>query len=128
MYKIVICGGRNFDDYELLQKYVDQELPANIEVEIVSGGAKGADRLGERYAHENHISLKIMRANWDAYGKRAGFLRNTDMAKYCDAVLAFWDGKSVGTEHMIKEAKKLRRKVTVVNYVDNQNKSSDWTC
>ena len=74
--------------------------------EIVSGGAKGVDKLGEDWAEANYMSLKIFPANWYKYGKSAGYKRNEEMAEYADALIAIWDGKSKGTKHMIDIAKK----------------------
>lgn len=75
--------------------------------EIVSGGARGADSLGERYAKENSIAIKRFTPDWDGLGKRAGFVRNQDMGNYADTVVAFWDGESSGTKHMIEFATKI---------------------
>ena len=75
-------------------------------IEIVSGTANGADKLGEKYALETIFNLKKMPANWDLYGKSAGYVRNEEMAKYADACVCFWDGKSKGTKHMIDLARK----------------------
>lgn len=113
MLKVIVAGGREFDDYDRLCTVLDNMLPADEELEIVSGGAKGADRLGEEFAHTRHISLKIIRANWDKYGKQAGHFRNEVMAEYADMLVAFWDGKSPNTSHMINEARKHGVKVHV---------------
>ena len=105
MFRVIIAGSRGFDNYDLLCAYADYKLSKiTDEIEIVSGWAKGADQLGERYAKERGYSLRIFPAEWDIYGKRAGYLRNVKMAEYADALLAFWDGKSVGTKNMINEA------------------------
>jgi hypothetical protein len=74
--------------------------------EIVSGGAKGVDESGERIAAEEGIPLKRFPADWDRYGKKAGPIRNTQMARYADALVAVWDGKSPGTRHMINAMRK----------------------
>jgi hypothetical protein len=98
--RCIIAGSRSFDDYG----YMVQKLTGWCEEfmsEVISGGAKGADRLGERFAKEHNIPLKIMPADWDRYGKRAGYIRNTQMAAEADVLFAFWDGKSPGTKHMI---------------------------
>lgn len=118
--KIIVAGGRNFDDYKLLCKVLKSFK--NIS-EIVSGGARGADKLGEKYATFNNINVKIFLAEWDKYGKRAGFLRNIQMGQYANVLVAFWDGQSKGTEHMIKTAQKLGLIVHIVRY---QKESMDW--
>lgn len=97
MFRVIIAGGRDFNDYPLLEKTMD-ELLVNIrdEIIIVSGTAKGADTLGERYAAQRGYSVRSFPADWKKYGKRAGFLRNEEMAKNADALVAFWNGKSRG--------------------------------
>lgn len=121
MIKVIIAGTRDFNDYAFLKKNVDYFLqginPNNEEIEIVSGNARGADKLGERYAKEHNLPVKLFPANWDKYGKRAGYLRNQEMANYADVLIAFWDEKSKGTKHMIDIAKKQDLTVIVVGYV-----------
>lgn len=121
MIKVIIAGTRDFNDYDFLKKNVDYFLqginPNSEEIEIVSGNARGADKLGERYAKERNLPVKLFPANWDKYGKRAGYLRNQEMADYADVLIAFWDEKSKGTKHMIDIAKKQDLTVIVVGYV-----------
>jgi hypothetical protein len=86
------------------------------QIEIISGGARGADRLGERYAKERGITLKIMPADWQTYGKSAGYRRNAQMAEYATHAIIFWDKQSLGTKNMIdlaEEYKLIRRVVNV---------------
>lgn len=111
--KVIIAGSRSFDDYELLCKYCDKVLSAQSDVEIVSGRARGADRLGENYAYERQYKTTYFPADWDNLGKKAGYVRNEEMAKYADALIAFWDGKSKGTKHMIDLAEKHNLKIRV---------------
>lgn len=82
----------------------------------MSGGAKGADTLGERYAEEKGFKVKRFPADWNIHGKKAGILRNEEMANYADTCVAFWDSQSKGTAHMIKRATELGLKVRVVRY------------
>ena len=109
MFRVIIAGSRDFSDYDVLKSYADVKL-SNISrrdsIEVVSGCARGADTLGERYAEERGYGIKKFPADWNRYGKSAGYLRNVEMAEYADALIAFWDGKSKGTEHMICIAKK----------------------
>jgi len=115
--KVVIAGTRTFDNYELLKQECDKILSeTQEEIEIVSGGARGADALGERYAKENEYKLTIFPANWDRFGKRAGYLRNEEMADYADAVIAFWDERSRGTYNMIELAARKSLKLRVIRY------------
>jgi hypothetical protein len=115
-FKVIIAGSRGFNNYEYLVKTMDHLLQNKKLVEIVSGTAKGADSLGEKYAEERSHSVKQFPANWDKYGKKAGYLRNEEMAKYADACVCFWDGRSPGTKHMIKLAKENNLKLIIKNY------------
>ena len=83
--KVIVAGGRDFNDYELLKSKLDYILQNKLpDVEIVSGAARGADSLGERYAKENNLGLHRKPADWDTYGKSAGYRRNAEMADYAD--------------------------------------------
>ncbi len=114
--KLIIAGSRNFFDYDKLLSLMDTEIrPWYRITEIVSGGAKGADHLGEVYAKEFGIPLKIFRADWDTLGKAAGPIRNGQMGDYADSVLALWDGSSRGTLHMINYMRKLKKLVFIYN-------------
>jgi len=115
--KVIIAGGRNFRDYDKLRESCDNILVNQKEVEIVSGTAAGADTLGERYAQEKGYEVKKFPAQWDLYGKSAGYKRNQQMAEYADGLIAFWDGKSRGTKHMIDIANKMGLKVRVIRYL-----------
>jgi hypothetical protein len=112
--KVIIAGGREFDNYELLCNKCDNFLIDKINVEIVSGGAKGADRLGEKYAKERGYQLTVKNADWRLKG--GGIIRNTQMAEYADEAIIFWDGISSGTAHMISECRRLGLACRVVNY------------
>lgn len=114
--KLIIAGGRDFSDYDLLTREVETLIVGESHVEIVSGGAKGADRLGEFFAIDHDLPIKRFPADWDKYGKAAGFKRNSEMADYADHCICFWDGKSKGTGHMINLANNKGLVVTVVNY------------
>ena len=95
---------------------MDFYLQNQSEVEIVSGGARGADSLGEQYARERGFKLSVFRAEWNKYGKSAGYRRNEQMALYADAVVVFWDGVSKGSKHMIDIAMRQGIKVRVVRF------------
>lgn len=97
--KVLVCGGRDFNSLALLHKELDKLDPRPTQ--IISGHARGADQLAEMYADENRIPLRIFPANWDKYGKRAGYIRNKQMLDegQPDLVVAFPGGR--GTEMMI---------------------------
>lgn len=113
--KVVIAGSRNFNDYERLKKRCDQILKDNNGVVVVSGCAKGADTLGEMYAKEKGYNLRKFPADWDRWGKSAGYRRNEQMAEYADAVIVFWDGQSLGTKHMIDLTRKHNKSLIVID-------------
>lgn len=124
MYRIIVAGGRDFEDYDLLEEKVTEiidELGAE-EFEIVSGGARGADKLGETYANQRDLPWRRFPAEWDKYGKGAGHVRNAQMGNYATedgytgVLIAFWDGNSTGTSNMISIAKRLKMKIYIINY------------
>ena len=116
MFRIIVAGSRDFTNYKLMQQKLDHLLQNKSNICIVSGAAKGADKLGERYARDRQLQLKQFFANWNLYGKSAGYKRNEKMAQNADALVAFWDGKSRGTMHMIDLAKKYNLAVRVVRF------------
>lgn len=120
MIKVIIAGTRDFNNYELLKQKMDKILANRVknneEIIIISGTARGADKLGERYAREKGYKIERYPANWDKYGKRAGYIRNEQMAKVADACVCFWDEQSKGTKHMIDLAKQYKLALRVINY------------
>lgn len=125
-FRVIIAGSRDFSDYNLLREKCDRILSdqkSNHQIVIVSGTARGADRLGEQYAKERGYEVRQYPADWDAHGKSAGFIRNREMAKNADALIAFWDGQSKGTKLMIDLAKDHGLAVRVIN-TDNNTVSS----
>jgi len=92
---------------------VENDANAAAKGEAVSGAAKGADTLGERYAEEKGYTCKQFPADWGAHGRAAGFRRNEQMLEQADGVIAFSVNESKGTEHMIKIAKEAGKKVAV---------------
>ena len=116
--KVIIAGGRDFTNYEVLRNACDYYLQRkhHEEIEIVSGRARGVDQMGERYAKERGFKIKYFPAEWSRYNKSAGYIRNKQMAEYADALIAFWDGKSRGTKHMIELAKQYELQLRVFRY------------
>lgn len=111
--KLAIVGSRSFTDYDKLKAELNK-LPLIHEVtEIVSGGARGVDKLAESYAYEYKLKMTVFKPNWDI-GKHAGFLRNTTIIQNSDAVVAFWDGKSTGTKDSIDKATKAGKPVLII--------------
>ena len=139
VFKVIVAGGRDFTDYKMLKGVLDyfffNKLEQGVSIEIVSGCAKGVDRLGEHYSKtvlgkeatkfpapwddvEGKASNEIgYTTNGKPYWKGAGHFRNGQMAEYADAAVLFWNGESTGTENMIKQAKRNKLRVRVFPYV-----------
>ena len=120
-YKIIVAGGRDFNNYEFLSSKLDElfeKFPdfKKHQITIISGMAKGADTLAIRYADEHKLTKILFPANWKKYPLIAGFLRNEDMLSIATHLIAFWDGKSSGTKHMIEIAKKKGIPVWIFDY------------
>ena len=105
-YRLVVAGSRDFDDYALLSAALDKLLAGKTNITIVSGTARGADRLGERYAAEHNLRIERFPAEWEKYHKGAGPIRNMKMVQSADAVIVFWDNESSGTKNIIECARK----------------------
>ena len=107
--KIAIVGSRTFNDYSVLQGFIRNKCNEHFltPVAVVSGGAKGADALGARYANDYQLPLILHKPDWKRYGKAAGFIRNKDIIKDCDVCFAFWDGQSRGTADDINICKQM---------------------
>jgi predicted Rossmann fold nucleotide-binding protein DprA/Smf involved in DNA uptake len=115
-----IVGSRDFDNYKVLRNIIRTHFITWDIDNIVSGGAKGADTLAEQYADEFGINKIILPADWDKYGKRAGFIRNRDIWNNSDVVVAFWDGESKGTKHSFDLAKEFDKDFLVVEYLSKK--------
>ncbi len=114
--RVVIAGCRDYNNYEEAKRFIDyciSDIRKDYTVIIVSGGAQGADALGERYARENNFKIERYIAEWDKYGKSAGPKRNKKMAEISDFVICFWDEKSRGTKSMIEYSKKCDKPIKI---------------
>jgi len=116
--RIIIAGTRTFNDYQLLEKTLDDIIRQEniINPIIISGTANGADKLGEQYALNRGYQVMQFKPKWDEHGKSAGFIRNKEMADNADLLVAFWDGKSKGTAMMIDIMKKQNKHGVIVEY------------
>lgn len=131
--KVIVAGGRDFGVFRtptfeehqrimftaldrLFRDYDDEYCMPMQGLQIVSGGAKGADTLAIDWAVINWVPFREFLPDWDKHGKKAGILRNVEMAEYADTLVAFWDGESRGTKHMIGEALRKGLEVHVYRY------------
>jgi len=111
--RTIIAGSRGILDVNLVFKVMKlSKFPITT---IISGGAKGVDTLGEQIARQYNIPLEIYPADWDTYGKSAGYKRNELMASKAEGLVAIWDGQSRGTKHMIDIAKRYRLAIFIFN-------------
>lgn len=121
---ILVVGSRNYNNYKEFCNVLDYLLshyyPENVT--LISGGAKGADSLAEQYAKSRGIDIIVMKADWNAYGKKAGYIRNEAMHKALSEysnrhVIAFWDEESKGTAHSFLLAKKYQNPISCYSTV-----------
>lgn len=112
--KIAVSGSRPIHDREAVFKILDSFFSGRKSFEIVVGDARGVDRLVREWASLREVKLHVCRAEWERYGRRAGFVRNEKMAKIADELLAVWDGKSSRTAHMVITMHRQRKPVKVV--------------
>lgn len=125
-FRVIIAGGRDFArtpidkaDWELLTSSLDKLLQnkrRTHRIVVLCGMAKGADMAGKRYAEQRRYHVRYFPAEWEKHGKKAGMLRNAEMAQNADALVAFWDGESPGTRNMIETAKKYGLQTRVIRY------------
>lgn len=122
MIKLIIAGGRDFADYELLKfevkKFIIEEIKTKKDLHVISGTCWGADKLGEQFAAEYNFPVIPFPAKWNDFGKKAGHLRNEEMAKYAEGnfCILFWDGESRGTKNMIENAARYGLKTRIIKY------------
>ncbi len=115
--KTIIAGSREFSDYDEMCRALDVfEKQYGQVTEVVSGSARGTDKLGERWAKERSIPITRFPAKWNENGKAAGYIRNAEMAAYADSLVAFHVDKSKGTAHMIRLAKERGIYCMVLTY------------
>mgnify|MGYP003116926381 CR=1 FL=1 len=106
-FRVIIAGSRSASGhyiYSLLERKLDSILKDKAvthDIVIVSGTAKGADLMGEQYARSRSFRIDRYPADWNRFGRRAGYIRNVEMASNADALVALWDGSSRGTKHMV---------------------------
>ncbi len=119
LFRVIIAGTRSFNDYELLRTSCNNllsEKQRTHTIVVISGTARGADQMGERYARERGFQLRRFPADWEQHGKSAGHIRNAKMADNADALIAFWDGESNGTKNMIDNARRKGLAIRIIQY------------
>lgn len=108
---VIIAGSRSIANYSLVCKAI--ALSGFSVTHVTSGGARGVDTLAIKWANENNIPCTVVPANWAGYGKQAGILRNMQMARSADALVAVWNNESPGTKHMIECMSRMGKPVYI---------------
>ncbi len=109
--KLIIAGSKKIEDRAAVFAVLDSFLKFNKVDEVVSGMAVGVDTIGVEWATANNIPVTPFHPDWKGKGKLlAGFARNHEMGDYADVLIAFWDGKSGGTEDMIDYMHNVKKK------------------
>lgn len=115
-YYVIVAGGRDFNDWELLEATLDERLTGIMNLVIVSGCARGADKMGEKWAEKNGVKIRRFPAQWTELGDSAGHIRNEEMARVSCSLIAFWDGRSKGTKDMMDLAVDYKLHLHEVRY------------
>jgi hypothetical protein len=110
MTAIAIVGSRDFPNLELVRNFVEGLDDGTV---IVTGGARGVDQVAEDAALSCAFTVQVIKPDWQRYGRGAGMIRNTQIEKVSDEVVAFWDGQSRGTEDTINKFRKAGKPVTI---------------
>jgi hypothetical protein len=110
--KLIVAGSRTFQDNALLASVLGQHR--HHITELLHGGARGADRLAFHWAVRHHVRSRCFAADWARFGKSAGIRRNNQLAQAGDLLIAFWDGQSAGTAHMVQCMQQLGKPVVVI--------------
>ena len=114
--KLAIIGSRGFDDYAFMLQKIHELIDINVLHTTVSGGAKGADNLAERFADDYDLKKVIFKPEYQRHGRAATFIRNRLIVDTADVLIAFWDGKSTGTKYTIDYAKKQQKLVHICQF------------
>ena len=114
--RVAVAGCRQYENYEEAKEYIElciSEIRKKYTLIFVSGGCRGADALGERYAAENGLKTEKYPADWEKYGRAAGPMRNKKIAEISDYIICFWDGQSKGTKSLLRFAEKSQKPVKI---------------
>ena len=113
---VAVVGSRTFNDWDLLNQTLSDFHAKHSISKVVSGGARGADSLAEKWANINNIPVVVFPAEWNKYGKRAGMIRNRLIISECEHCIAFWDGVSHGTKNDIDLCQRMNVPYTIVHF------------
>ena len=119
-YRMIVAGGRDYSNQNIVNYYIDRVKDVcdsrGLNLVIVCGMATGADTLGRNYAISNGLEVLEFPADWNKYGKSAGYIRNKEMGDVADSAIVFWDGRSKGSKLMIDIMHELKKPVVAISY------------
>lgn len=119
-YRMIVAGGRDYSNQNIVNYYIDRVKDVcdsrGLNLVIVCGMATGADTLGRNYAIYNGLEVLEFPADWNRYGKSAGYIRNKEMGDVADSAIVFWDGRSKGSKLMIDIMHELKKPVVAISY------------
>ena len=119
-YRMIVAGGRDYSNQNIVNYYIDRVKDVcdsrGLNLVIVCGMATGADTLGRNYAISNGLEVLEFPADWNKYGKSAGYVRNKEMGDVADSAIVFWDGRSKGSKLMIDIMHELKKPVVAISY------------
>lgn len=119
-YRMIVAGGRDYSNQNVVNYYIDRVKDVcdsrGLNLVIVCGMATGADTLGRNYAISNGLEVLEFPADWNKYGKSAGYIRNKEMGDVADSAIVFWDGRSKGSKLMIDIMHELKKPVVAISY------------
>ena len=117
---MIVAGGRDYSNQNVVNYYIDRVKDVcdsrGLNLVIVCGMATGADTLGRNYAIPNGLEVLEFPADWNKYGKSAGYIRNKEMGDVADSAIVFWDGRSKGSKLMIDIMHELKKPVVAISY------------
>lgn len=113
--KVIVAGSRSIEEFSIVDEIL-KGIQKTVKIsKVISGTARGVDKLGERWARENNIPIEFFPADWNKYGKSAGYRRNAEMAVMGDLLVCIWDGESKGSQHMYDCMVQLKKPTYLYN-------------
>lgn len=107
--KLMITGSRSLSKNEEATRDVNETLDAllakHADIQLLSGGARGIDKMAEAWAKERKVPVVLYLPDYKRFKRGAPLVRNQEMVDTCDGVVAFWDGKSKGTKFVLDRAR-----------------------
>jgi hypothetical protein len=127
--KIMIAGSRGIKDVQWIHGELDKIFEKMKPNKVIHGGATGVDSIAHDYCVRNRIEVSVFRPNYKKYKNnpsRAPLMRNVEMVKEADIVIAMWDGKSNGTEHVINNADRFGKPLLICRPGMKSQETRNW--